>query len=242
MTIARIAAVAVHIALSFLSVATSTEVRPSQRDLKPKPKYGTEDENEFVRVVEPRPVVVGKVTVKSMRPHVGDFELNVDQNFPEIACGHIEGQFRSLTSCVCSLSMMHSSAVRFGCQHHDVSCNQWQVCARHEYVGAVSLDSPVLSSELCLRDLRILGEDQSVGDLCLSVNHDRDGLGVKTCMARIGGKKCSCAPCDGGSGIRLDCSSRHESLLSTKCDSINLVSAIKGERVTLNDFLPTFAK
>lgn len=222
----------------FLWSATSAQVlSQDSRDLNYNHAYGTENEFEFTKRI-----VVKPQTKKRTGPRliVGDFKLDVQQGFALSACDLIESQFRLPMTCTCGLSMIHSSAVNYGCELQKQSCSKWQVCARSAYTGTVSLGSPVLTSDFCLKDLHFLGVDLSYGDLCVSVDHGRGEPGVKKCSAQIGGKTCSCRSCNGGSGIRLDCSGVYEGLVSTGCDDISLVRAIQGESASVGVFLPTF--
>lgn len=220
------------------SATTAQEFRQEQnRGLAKNINYGTENEFEFA------PPVIELVKAKSegKNLHVGDFKLDAGEGFALSSCSLIEGQFRYPTACTCSISMLHSSAVNFGCQPQDVSCNEWQVCSRPVYTGTVSLESPVMTSNFCLKDLHILGEERRFGDLCVLVEHGRgEAVNLKKCRAQIGAKKCDCNICNDGAGIRLDCSGVDQSLVSTQCDDISLILGIQGASDSIDEFLPSF--
>jgi hypothetical protein len=177
---------------------------------------------------------------------VGGFSLDREPSFASSACSLIEGQFPlSSTECTCTLSSLHSSAVKFGCEQSEVMCNkdkdrsEKKVCARLVHTGTVSLENPVLSSDVCLKDLRIQGKKR--GDLCLSLEYEkRDAL--KKCRARIGDRNCQCNVCDDGMGVRLDCSSVDPSLVSPHCDEISVITSVLGEASSIQHYLPTFPK
>jgi hypothetical protein len=223
----------VAVAAVFLwTASTAQELRH-----KIKIKYETENELEFASVVEQKVATTSDGTSLV----VGDFHFNAEQGFALTACDMIEGQFMSNTVCTCSLSKVQSSIVHFGCEHEDVSCNKLQVCGKLAYTGTVGLERPVSTSDFCLKDLHILGEQRSFGDLCVSVDQGYDS-GRQKCRAQIGKAKCTCSICDGGYGIRMDCSNADASLVSTRCDEISSVRAIEGEIDTVFDFLPSFVK
>jgi hypothetical protein len=215
-----------HRRLSFQSGTGTTE---NEFELSPKTR-GTDHKGQ------------GKRRVGS----VGGFSLDREPSFASSACSLIEGQFPlSSTECTCTLSSLHSSAVKFGCEQSEVMCNkdkdrsEKKVCARLVHTGTVSLENPVLSSDVCLKDLRIQGKKR--GDLCLSLEYEkRDAL--KKCRARIGDRNCQCNVCDDGMGVRLDCSSVDPSLVSPHCDEISVITSVLGEASSIQHYLPTFPK
>jgi hypothetical protein len=219
-----------HRGLSFQSVTATTE---NEFELSPKSR-GADHKGQAKRRVG----------------SVGGFRLDGEPSFASTACSLIEGQFHSpeslsSTECTCTLSAMHSSAVKFGCEQSEVMCNkdkdrsEKKVCARLVHTGTVSLENPVLSSDVCLKDLRISGKKQ--GDLCLSLEYEkRDTL--KKCRARIGDRNCQCSVCDDGMGVRLDCSSVDPSLVSPHCDEISVITSVLGEVSSIQHYLPTFLK
>jgi hypothetical protein len=216
-----------------LIIQSDTGTTEDEFELSPKPR-GTDHKGQ------------GKRRVGS----VGGFRLDREPSFASSACSLIEGQFRLLessssTECTCTLSSLHSSAVKFGCEQSEVMCNddkdrsEKKVCARLVHTGTVSLENPVLSSDVCLKDLRIQGKKQ--GDLCLSLEYEkRDSL--KKCRARIGDRNCQCSICDDGMGVRLDCSSVDPSLVSPHCDEISVITSVLGEASSIQHYLPTFLK
>lgn len=232
MKFSRTAAVA---ALFVWSATTAQE----ERSLSLKTIYGTEDEFELTSVVKARDKAKPDAATKL---YVGHFRANANPGFALTACGLIEEQFVSDTVCTCSISKVKSSDVRFGCQHRDILCNQWNVCGRPVYTGTVSLDSPVYKSNFCLKSYHVLGEKQAFGDLCVSVNQGREVGLPGNCRAQLGTTKCKCSLCNGGDGILLDCSQINNSFVSTVCNEIGLVTGINGKNASVVDFLPSFRK
>jgi hypothetical protein len=227
---------AVVAALFLWSATTAQEERGLDYD---SAMYGTEDELELTRVIEPDTT---KTSASAATPFVGHFRVSAEQGFALTACDLIEEQFVSKTVCTCSISMVKSSTVSFGCEHQDLSCNKSHFCGRPVYTGTVSLDSPVFRSNFCLKNFHIRGQHQGFGDLCVSVDQSREAGLLGNCRAQLGTTKCKCSLCNGVDGIRLDCSDTDQSLISTTCDSIGLVTGIKGEVASVVGFLPSFAK
>jgi hypothetical protein len=196
----------------------------------------TENEFEFVSDVKE---AVSKV-------YVGGFQLTVEDESSEEACSQIEGQFASKTDCTCSASTLHSSSVQFGCEQKHNVCNPWDICGRPVYAGIVDQETPSSSSSFCVKNLRSLREQNTFGDLCVTVNFDQsqeyvDGaaLILKRCTAQLGRTKCSCTVCGGGNGLRLDCSETSNSLTSTQCDKVSLVTTIKSDNL-VQGYFPSF--
>jgi hypothetical protein len=215
---AKAAALAGELRHDFISAATENEF-----------EFGSELKESFSRVF------------------VGGFQLTAEEDFSEEACSQIEGQFASKTDCTCSVSFLHSSSVQFGCEHEHNVCNQWDICGRPVYAGTVGQESPSSSSSFCLKNLRSFQEQNTFGDLCVKVDYDRsqefvdgDDSTIKRCTAQLGRKKCNCAVCGGGNGLRLDCSETSNSLTSTQCDKVSLVTTIKGNDNLVRGFFPSF--
>lgn len=178
---------------------------------------------------------------------VGGFQLAAEEDFSEEACNQIEGQYSSKTVCTCSVSVLHSSSVQFGCEHEHNFCNPWDICGRPVYAGTVGQEKPSSSSSVCLKNFRSLQEQNSFGDLCVTVAYDRsqeyvDGgaLTIERCTAQLGRNKCGCTVCGEGTGLRLDCSETSNSLKSTQCDKVSLVTTIKGNDTLVRGYFPSF--
>jgi hypothetical protein len=178
---------------------------------------------------------------------VGGFQLTAEDDFSLEACNLIEVQFASKTDCACSTSLLQRSSVQFGCEHEHIFCNPWDICGRPVYAGTVGQESPASSSNFCLKNLRSRQEQNSFGDLCVTVDYDRNQEHVqgidstmKRCTAQLGRNKCGCTICGEGSGLRLDCSDTSSSLISTQCDKVSLVTTIKGNESLVRGYFPSF--
>jgi hypothetical protein len=175
---------------------------------------------------------------------VGGFKLATEDDFVRDACDHIEDQFQTRTDCTCNLSLLQNSTVQYGCRNKHRTCNQQEFCARSVYTGTVSLESPVFLSDFCLKDLQ--KHANVYGNLCVAVDYDSKALGedniskIKGCRAQIGKRKCTCTICGGGSGIRLDCSDIEDSLISTRCDDVSVVTKIMQQDQKVGGYFPSF--
>jgi len=149
---------------------------------------------------------------------------------------------------------------------HHVRGESDGVCATLTYAGEVSLDRPVVlasslsTSEFCLQSLHIGME--RLGDLCVrlvrggggAIGQEEESNGgaaaaatsslLEQCRASVDNRMCRCTVCGGGVGIELDCSMNPNggNAVSTQCDEVGLLSAIKGEPHSVIDFLPSFHK
>lgn len=196
---------------------------------------------------------------------VGGFHLEVEQGFVSSSCSRIEEQFQSSpdVTCTCSTSHLHGSAVQFACMNvepvcystttsnHDNNKQQTEddddddghtLCARPVHTGTVRLDAPLLSSDLCLKDLQVDGVKlRGLGDLCVSVTYEK--ANAVTCRARVGSHKCACTLCNDGNGFQLDCPSLvgGSTTSSTQCNKARWVSSIAGDKNSIPDvFVPLF--
>jgi len=170
----------------------------------------------------------------------GNFRLDYDAGFAERACELITDQFVSTTECICSLDQRHTSSVSYGCRHSSMTC-AGPICGNPTYTGSVSVDSRVAAPNYCLNSLHV-GMDR-VGTLCVSVTTLPHSNVLEKCKASMDGRMCSkCETCEGGTGIRLDCSRHGTHAVSTQCDAVGLLSAIKGEPNSIVDFVPSFQK
>ena len=184
---------------------------------------------------------------ESSRVFVGGFQLTEEDDFSLESCNQIEGQFESKTNCACSASLLRSNSVQFGCEHVHNFCNQWNICGKLVYAGTVEQESPASSSNFCIKNLRSLEEQNNFGDLCVTVEYDRNqksvdesSRAVNRCNAQLGRNKCSCTTCGDGDGLRLDCSDTDSSLISTQCDKVSLVTTIKGKENAVRGYFPSF--
>lgn len=175
-----------------------------------------------------------------IRPAVtGSFRLDYEAGFAEKACTMITNQFVSSTECMCSLDLHHTSSVNYGCRHVNKSCSG-PTCGLSTYNGAVSLERSVSASRYCLNSLYV-GMDR-MGTLCLSfTTHTMDSGVLASCKASLDGRMCrKCEVCDEGTGVQLDCSRDGTRIISSRCDAVGLVTAIKGASSSIADFIPSF--
>jgi hypothetical protein len=226
-----------------------TSVAIVAQDLRHNFQYTpTEDENEFDNEKRIQVNSLDTLTASTATNFfVGGFRLTSEDGFALEACDLIVDQFESKTDCTCSLSTLHSSSVQFGCENKHTMCNPWDFCARPVYAGTVSLEDPVSSSNVCLKNLQNRQSQQKFGDLCVVVDHDRNEVAtdefdstMKRCKAQIGRHHCNCTICGGGTGIRLDCSDSDIGLISTQCDGVSLVNTIKGQQNMVGGYFPSF--
>jgi len=176
----------------------------------------------------------------------GSFHLD-QVGFARSACDLIEEQFESTTECLCSLDEHHISSVNYGCRHSSSVICHGAVCGVPSYTGTLSLEQGAIGSHnFCLNALHV--GLVRVGNLCVSVTtaaaHPDSGGGggvLKKCKASMDGRMChKCQPCNGGTGIELDCSRHGTNAKSTTCDAVGLVSAIKGQPDSIAPFVPSF--
>jgi hypothetical protein len=171
---------------------------------------------------------------------VGGFQLSTGDEFTNEACNLIEDQFMLRSDCTCNLSMLHTSSVQFGCKNKHLICNEEEYCAKPVYTGTLGYETSLISSDFCLNNLQKGGKN--FGNLCVAIDGSTTDtkLIIERCLAQVGKRKCDCAICGEGGGVRVDCTDIDSRLISKHCDAVNIVTNINQQDRKVAGFFPSF--